>query len=156
MSSDFYSVVIPLGDEQASALVESLSEEEYNGNVYVEGMEPLELIPDDQVAQLVVMSSNFPALVALDRFGLGRKLLGGHASRWVAAADVPSFRHELAALFAAAGGQDALMAAVRDQVERMSGEGEEIWRGVVMALELGFSLATERRTGLVLVGGVLG
>lgn len=143
MSADFFSIAIPLDAEEAEARVPELAaaEEEYHGNVYVDATEEvLGWLAEDTPMS---MSPNFPAFVALDRFAAGRRLLGGHAYRWVPSDELVAF-HQLVEELGAGWEPAAVM------LDR-GGNGDEDLRAGLAALAAGIALAATRECGLLLV-----
>lgn len=143
MSADFISIALPLDAEDADALVPELAaaEQEYNGNVYVAAGD--EIFGRLDQGTPLAMSPNFPAFVALDRFSAGRRLLGGHAYRWVPF-------DELVALHELVEELDGTWQAAAAMLDRI-GNGERDTRAGRDALAAGIELATSLERGLLLL-----
>jgi hypothetical protein len=140
MSADFFSAAMPLDADRAEELLPMLAgaEVEHDGNVYIDAAEELLGMIDPSA---LAMSPNFPVFVAIDRFAADRKLLGGHAYRWIPAG-------ELAAFHSFAEKLDARAAA--DELDRWGNGGEDVATGLA-ALGAGIELAALGELGLLLV-----
>jgi hypothetical protein len=147
MSADFFSIAVPFDDADASELVPELkaAETEYNGNVFVDATDDLLYLTDQ--ARTVVMSPNFPVFVGFDRFAANRKLLDGHAFRWVAPAELDRFRELLDGIVRAAGGRDAAI----ERVAREMGSDEPDVAEGLDALTGAIDDAAQAKRGLLLV-----
>lgn len=91
MSADFFSFALAVDPAVAEREVTKLARAEtaYNDNVYLDcGPETLDVLG----VGAFVMSPNFPAFVAIDRFGCARALLEGHALLHVRHAGLPTWR----------------------------------------------------------------
>lgn len=141
MSADFFSVAVPLDSERAAELLPRLAEaeEEYNGNIYVDATEKILAMLDDDTP--LAMSPNFPVFVAIDRFATGRKLLAGHAYRWIPVEELATF-HSLV--------ETLELPAVASALDR-GGNGDEDARKGIEALASGITRAATAKLGLLLV-----
>jgi hypothetical protein len=141
MSADFFSVAVPLDADRAEELLPLLAgaEQEYNGNIYVDATDELLAMIEDHSG--VVMSPNFPVLVAIDRFAANRKLLGGHAFRWIPAGELATFHTFVEKL-------DARAAA--DEIDRWGNGTDDVATGLA-ALGTGIEQAARGELGLLLV-----
>ena len=141
MSADFFSVAVPLDADRAEELLPMLesAEQEYKGNVYVDATEELLGLIADQTC--FAMSPNFPVFVAIDRFAANRKLLGGHAYRWIPAGELATFHSYVEAL-------DARAAA--DEIDRWGNGTDDVATGLA-ALGTGIEQAARGELGLLLV-----
>jgi hypothetical protein len=149
VSADFFSFAVPMDPAVAAELLPVLaaSEQECNGNVYVDDVRLVMAYIDPQTS--VVLSPNFPAFVALDRFTTPvGALLAGHAVRWLAAAELEGLAATVAGL--RAGGAVALAAAAH-QLDRGDNGPTDAAAGLD-AIERGLGAARAAGRGLLLVG----
>jgi hypothetical protein len=146
VSADFFSIAVVLDDADAAELLPELraAETEYNGNVYVDmGDELIELVEE---APSPVISASFGVFVGLDRFAADRRLLDGHAFRWVALPELARFRALVDDVVRAAGGRDAAI----ERVAREIG-GEDDAAAGLDALYGGIDEAERVKRGLLLL-----
>jgi hypothetical protein len=139
VSADFFSWALAIRSADARALIATLAatEKEYNGNVYSDATG--ELMKWLREETPLVRSPHYAAFVALDRFSLGRKLLFGHASRYIAVDKLAEFERDLRANIATAGGEAGVITATQPHLERghQSTEAREgldaLFRGIALA-----------------------
>ena len=150
MSADFFSFAIPLGGAHVATLLEALraTEAEYNGNVYCDALHLVVDLVDASTP--TVLSPNFPAFVALDRFTTPTgALLERHACR--------AFANELeldaleAVVARLRTGGSAAIAGASEQLDRGT-NGPHDAAEALSAIERGLATARKNGAGLVLVG----
>jgi hypothetical protein len=158
VSADFFSIAIPhdRGDTLVSEL--AAAECEYNDNVYVDlrfdrynsicVAAPEPGSDDEEIPPII--SSNFPVFVALDRFVTGRKLLDGHAFRWLPPDRVPWFGQMFQRVVRFGGGRASVIDEVARWIDRGSGAREQAREGLD-ALEKAIGVAQKAGTGLLVL-----
>lgn len=149
MSADFFSFAVPMAPAVAAPLLAALAatEHEHNGNVYLDAIELVMPYVDETTP--LVLSPNFPAFVALDRFTRpGGALLDRHARRWVAPTELAQLEAWIAQLRA---GGAAALADAAEQLDR-GGNGADDAAAGLAALERGVAAARAAGRGLLLLG----
>ena len=151
MSADFFSIAVALDTRRGPTLAASFAaaETEYNGNVYVDATEDaMELAGDDDA---LAMSSNYPALVAIDRFAArpaGISFLENHAYRQVdstgRAGAVPGRSYDT--LIRTYGSRASLIERVAQHLDRDDNVGEAL-----DGLERALARATRAKQGVLVV-----
>jgi hypothetical protein len=122
-------------------------EVEYNGNVYLDcgPDEVIELTGEWDEGQLS-MTPNFPAFVALDRFGANRQLLLGHAGRLVLADELAGFAAEWKKLRA----KPSLVSSAFEMVDRGFNDKSDI-ETAVRSIDDALATALKQRHDLALL-----
>lgn len=96
MSADFISFALAVPSSMRQGLMALAEHEaEYNGNVYLTCHvdEVIELV-GEELGPRFALSPNFAVFVAIDRFGVDRRLLHGRAARYVANEELAEFRDQ--------------------------------------------------------------
>ena len=148
MSADFFSFALVVSPEAAHRAAAGLArlETTYKDNVYLDcGPDALDVLGVELGEGMFVMSPNYPAFVTLDRFGCGRALLGGHAFRHIAHAELAAWRPKWESIRDASGFVDRVV----PHLDR-GGDARTDVTGAITAIDLALDDAEARGMDLVL------